>query len=104
MSFTPDGRIVALAVGWGEVALFDAITFAPLATFEAPEQNAVSGITFTPDGAQMAVSTHGQEIRVWNLAAIRRQLAELKLDYDAPPLTPSTHQWRPVKIEAAWPR
>jgi WD40 repeat protein len=101
IDFSPDGRIVALSVGRGEVALFDAVSFAPLAAFEAPEENAVSGIAFSPDGSQMAVSTQGQEIRLWNLAAIRRQLVELKLDYDAPPVIPATNAWGHIKITAA---
>jgi eukaryotic-like serine/threonine-protein kinase len=98
IDFTPDGRIVALSVGRGDVALFDAVTFAPLSTFEAPEGNAVSGIAFSPDGAQLAVSTQGQEIRLWNLAALRRQLAELKLDWNAPPLSESAIPAGPIGL------
>jgi WD40 repeat protein len=59
LDFSPDGRMVALSVGRGNVALFDASTFTPLATFEAPEEDAVSGIAFSPDGAQLAISTPG---------------------------------------------
>ena len=98
MGFTADGRIVALSVGRGQAALFDVTTFTPLATFEAPELNPVSGIAFSPDGTQMAVSTQGQEIRLWNLRPIRRTLAAMKLDYDLPPESPAIHSVRPLEI------
>jgi WD40 repeat protein len=80
------------------VALFDALTFAPLAMFEAPEERPVSGIAFSPDGTQMAVCTQGPEIRLWNLMAIRHQLAGMNLDFDLPAGSPSPRDPRPLRI------
>ena len=101
IGFSHDGKMMALSVGRCEVALFNAATLIPLATFEAPEAIPVSGIAFSPDGTQLAVSTQGQEIRLWNLPAIRRQLAAINLDYDGPQLSPSTNVNGRVKITVA---
>jgi WD40 repeat protein len=78
--------MVALAVGRGEVSLFDTTTFASLATLEGPELNPISGLAFSADGSHLAVSSTVQSIHVWDLRAVRRQLAGLKLDWGSPAL------------------
>src|SRR5437868_231969 len=100
VGFTSDGKFVAVSVGRGDVALLAVSPFAPLATFQAAEDKPVSGIAFSPDGAQLAVGSQGQEIRLWNLPLIRRQSAEMKLHYDAPPISPATKLSKPIKSSA----
>jgi WD40 repeat protein len=85
-AFTPDGSMMALSIGRGNVGLYDTETFELIATLEAPEVNAVSGLDFSRDGAQLVVSTAGQSIHRWDLRLIRGRLAELKLDFSRPPL------------------
>jgi tetratricopeptide (TPR) repeat protein len=47
-------------------------------------------VSFTPDGAKLVTMQWSPRngIRVWDLRAIRRGLAELHLDWDAPPYAP----------------
>ena len=97
-AFPADGSMVALAVGRGEVGLFDTTTFETLATLESPEINTVSGLDFSADGAQLAVSTTVQSIHVWDLRLVRKQLAELKLDYASPPLPAGATQSGPLEL------
>jgi tetratricopeptide (TPR) repeat protein len=46
----------------------------------------------------LAVREH-HRVRLWNLGAIRRQLGEMGLDWDEPPLPVPTWDNRPIKIE-----
>jgi WD40 repeat protein/tRNA A-37 threonylcarbamoyl transferase component Bud32 len=85
-AFTRNGSMVALAVGRGEVSLFDTSAFESLATLEGPENNTITGLAFSADGAHLAVSSTVQSIYVWDLRAVRRQLADLKLDWALPAL------------------
>jgi hypothetical protein len=43
-------------------------------------------LAFSPDGGRLAVA-NDTEGRVWELRRIRAQLAEMGLDWDAPPLS-----------------
>ena len=70
--------------------MVDTTTFTTLATLEAPALDPVSGLAFSPDGAQLAVSTQGQEIQLWNLPLVRQELSVMKLDWAAPSLPPAT--------------
>jgi len=97
-AFTSDGQMVALAIGRGEVALVDTTTFELLATLESPEIGIVAGLSFTGDGTHLAVTTILQSIHVWDLRLMRRQLAELGLDYNRPPLPVATSSNRPLEL------
>lgn len=44
--------------------------------------------TFTPDGARLIGVGNGKGVHVWDLRLIRRHLAEMGLDWDAPPYPP----------------
>ena len=42
--------------------------------------------TFSPDGSRLVVTTNdGPAVHVWDLRAIRKHLAGMGLDWDAPP-------------------
>jgi WD40 repeat protein len=77
-------RLVALATG------------REVATLEDPDQDRAVGMTFTPDGTQLvATSNDAHAIHVWQLRAIRAQLASHELDWDEPAFPdapPATHQ------------
>ena len=103
LDFSPDGSLIALSVGRGQVELFDAITFGSLGKFETPELSSVSGIAFRSDSTQMAVCCDGLDIQLWNLRPIRRQLAAMKLDFHLPPPSPPTREWKPTKITVIAP-
>ena len=58
-----------------------------LARLESPDLHAVGLTTFSPDGSRLVVTTNEPPCaHVWDLRAIRRRLAGMGLDWDAPPL------------------
>src|SRR5206468_246772 len=57
-----------------------------LARLDDPQRDA-GAAAFTPDGTRL-VATSRDGLRVWDLRAIRRELAVLGLDWDAPPYPP----------------
>jgi tetratricopeptide (TPR) repeat protein len=59
---------------------------AALARLEAPAQTRLLPRCFTPDGTRLiAVGVETQALHVWDLRAVRAQLAELGLEGDLPP-------------------
>lgn len=89
MAFAPNGEFVALSAGQGDVRLVELPGGRELATLSAPQASLVEYLSFTPDGKQIAVSMAGA-VQFWDLVAVRRQLAHLKLDWDAPAYSTKT--------------
>jgi serine/threonine protein kinase/WD40 repeat protein/tetratricopeptide (TPR) repeat protein len=87
-AFSPDGR--ALAAGGelqGSVLLLETATGKELARLATPDRTFLVPACFTADGGQLlAVGQDSGALYFWDLQVIRRQLAELGLDWDAPPL------------------
>ncbi len=55
------------------------------------------GAVFSPDGSQLVVTTHdGPAVHVWDLRAIRKQLARMDLDWDAPAYSDDEPASRPL--------
>jgi WD40 repeat protein len=72
-----------------------------LATLEAAHDNHVTAGRFSPDGTRLAVATGNHTVHVWDLREIRRELAEIDLDWDLPPYPPATpvRDGRPLRVE-----
>lgn len=90
-AFTQDGSIVAaaLAQGSGWIGLFNVATGREIARLEDPHGNGVAFLRFSHDGSILAaVNKRGFVVQRWDLRVIRSQLAELGLDWNAPPLPP----------------
>ncbi len=73
-----------------------------VARISSPEETRLQPLCFSPDGGLLV--TYGREtemVHIFNLRAIRRQLAELGLDWDQPPLAPASpsNDATPWKIE-----
>jgi WD40 repeat protein len=86
-AFSPDGKLLALGDAPGVVRLVVTDSGAEIARLTAPEPNRLLPFCFTADGTQLL--TFGAEtmaLYVFDLRAIRAGLAELDLDWDAPPL------------------
>jgi WD40 repeat protein len=86
-TFSGDGRLLALAGSDGAIRLVVPESGHELARLEPPEPDRVYLMAFAPDGSRLAVVYSLQRtIKVWNLGLIRPQLAEMRLDWESPPL------------------
>jgi eukaryotic-like serine/threonine-protein kinase len=104
--FAPDGRLaVAIDPTW-VIRLVEIATGRTLARLESPDLRAVGWPTFSPDGSRLVVTTNdGPAAFVWELRAIRKHLAGMGLDWDAPayseddPANPSAPPLTSVQVD-----
>jgi tetratricopeptide (TPR) repeat protein len=88
--FSPDGRLLAVEDTPGAVRLLRPQDRTELTRLEAPEQTRLKPCCFTPDGTRLITNgVDTQALHVWDLRALRAQLAELGLDWDSPPYPPA---------------
>ena len=85
MKFSPDGRILAGTHGLRTLTLYDAADGRVLGELEPPGPWTITSLSFNPDGTQLAIAEGHSALRVWDLRAIREQLALMRLDWDLPP-------------------
>jgi tetratricopeptide (TPR) repeat protein len=89
LSFSPDGRLVVVQDASKVLRLVETETGRTLAQLESPDLCAAQWATFSPDGSRLVVATNDRPapaVHVWDLQAICRRLAEMGLDWEAPPL------------------
>ena len=87
--FCPDGTLLAAGASPGVIRLLETATGREIARLADPNQDVPGSLTFTPDGGKLLDSSNfGSALHLWDLRAIRTQLAELGLDWDMPPLPP----------------
>jgi WD40 repeat protein len=102
-AFTPDGRLVVLELAPGILHLQEAAGGRVLARLEEPHRDRPAWLGFSPDGSQLVNQAHyARVLRVWDLRAIRRQLADWKLDWEQRPYPPpavSTAEPLPVRLD-----
>jgi serine/threonine protein kinase/WD40 repeat protein len=87
-AFSPDGRLLAVESGHGAVRLLAPDTGREYARLEDPNQDRASWLAFSPDSAQLVVNGEQQALHLWDLRAIRAELAARDLDWDLPPFGP----------------
>jgi WD40 repeat protein len=104
--FSPDGRLVVTRDANRVLGLVETETGRTLARLESPDLCDIWGATFNPDGSRLVVTTHdGPAVHVWDLRAIRRHLAKMGLDWDAPsyanadPADPAALPLPPVQVD-----
>ncbi len=86
-AFSCDSKLLALGDELSVVRLVVTETGAEIARLTVPEQARLLPSCFTPDGTKLvAVGAETSALYLFDLAAIRAGLAELDLDWDAPPL------------------
>jgi eukaryotic-like serine/threonine-protein kinase len=89
-AFSPDSRLLAVETGYGVVRLVDPDSGREYARLEDPNQDRASGISFIPDGTQLVTTNNdSHSVHVWDLRAIRGQLAKMGLDWDLPAYGPA---------------
>jgi len=82
-AFSPDSRLLAVAMSRARTKLLDAATGTELATLEGPDQMQIEWFAFSGDGAQLAVLS-ASAVQLWDLRVIRAQLAAMNLDWESP--------------------
>jgi eukaryotic-like serine/threonine-protein kinase len=82
--FSPDARLTVITEPSKVIRLVEFETGRTLARLESPDL-AGGSLIFSPDGSYLVMSTNdGPAVHVWNLRTIRRNLARMGLDWDAP--------------------
>jgi Tfp pilus assembly protein PilF len=85
-AFAPNSRLLVVQDPSHVIRLVETETGRTLARLESPDLCDARHPTFSPDGARLVVITsEGPAVHVWDLRAIRRHLAGMGLDWDAPP-------------------
>jgi WD40 repeat protein len=84
MAFSPDGRMMACTPEPLVVKLLDPTNGAELATLTPPTPVRAEDLCFSLDGTKLVVSTGTAVAHLWDLRLFRRQLREMKLDWDPP--------------------
>ena len=85
-TFSFDGKLLALGDAPGVVRLLVPDTGAEIAQLTAPEPTRLIPCCFTADGMQLiTLGAETMALHIFDLRAIRAGLAELDLDWDAPP-------------------
>jgi hypothetical protein len=83
--FSPDGWLLAVKDPSRILRLVEVETGRTLARLESPDLCDVYSASFSPDGSRLVVTTNdGPAVHVWDLRAIRRNLARMGLDWSAP--------------------
>jgi WD40 repeat protein len=80
-SFSASGRWFACGVGGGSVELRDGRTFALLTQLQPPLDLELTGLLWSPDETRIYLMFRGPRIFVWELPALRRELAARGLDW-----------------------
>ncbi len=88
-TFSPDGRFLAAEADEGGIRLILFPTNREIARLDNPNPGRIGDLIFAPDGSKLLHRGDDNAYHVWDLRAIRAQLAEMELDWDAPPLPPA---------------
>ena len=102
VAFSPDKRLLAIELSPAVIHLVDSATGRTVAKLEDPRSDRAQWLGFTPDGSGLvAIASFSGAIHVWDLAAIRRYLAAMHLDWDSPPDSPTldVDARRPLVVE-----
>jgi WD40 repeat protein len=101
LAFAPDSKIVAILQSPRLVQLIDVATGQDLASLVSPDPRRIGHLAFSPDGSQLTAACADGVLQVWDLRSLRRQLAELGLDWDLPPYSPveRKQQTAPLQIQ-----
>jgi serine/threonine protein kinase/WD40 repeat protein len=100
--FSPDGKLLAAAIGIGAVRLLDPQSGREYARLQDPSQDRATAFSFSPDSTKLVCATgDGYCLHVWDLRAMRQQLAEMapELDWDLPPYPPAEVRADPKPLQ-----
>jgi WD40 repeat protein/Flp pilus assembly protein TadD len=98
IAFSPDGHTIACVTPKRQIHLLDSKSLAELAILQTPSSQPFSSIAFSPDGSILAMACATRTLQLWDLRSIRRQLAEIGLDWESPAY-PTQAESQPLRIE-----
>jgi WD40 repeat protein/tRNA A-37 threonylcarbamoyl transferase component Bud32 len=84
VAITRDGKMGALKLSSETILLFEPENGREIATLESPYSETISWIAFSPDGSTLAAATQTPNVHLWNLPALRKSLAQMRLDWKIP--------------------
>jgi WD40 repeat protein len=85
VAFSADASLMALELAPAVICLKDAKSFRTIARLEDPHGDRATWMAFSPDGGQLAVAANQTSaVHLWDLRAIRLELAKMKLAWDQP--------------------
>ena len=85
-AFSPDGRLLVAETGSGVARLLDPASGKEFAQLDDPSQDRTVEFGFSPDSTKLVCATSdGHCLHIWDLRLMRRQLAQMGLDWDMPP-------------------
>ena len=79
VAFQPQGRLLAAVVSRNCVRLFDAPTGDVVANLTYEKQSDFSWLSFSPDGARLAVTRPDLDVSLWDLHSLNRELIQAGL-------------------------
>jgi tetratricopeptide (TPR) repeat protein len=91
---SPDSRLALFGMSEGYARLIEIATGREVIRIEPPD-GALGHMTFTPDGTRLLEPCKAG-LRVWDLRRIRRQLAEMGLDWEGPAYPPEPDGPSPI--------
>jgi WD40 repeat protein/tRNA A-37 threonylcarbamoyl transferase component Bud32 len=102
LSYSADGKMLAVERTMSEIVLLEAAELKELARLQSRESMILSAIQFSPDGGTLAAGTASGHVHLWDLRRIRTRLASMNLDWDHPPLgTPANETESVAPLEVA---
>jgi WD40 repeat protein len=70
LTFSPDGLLVVATIEHHTLGIWDAATGKEYPPFRAPDQKAIQGAVFSPNGRCIAIDLHGEDaLRLWEVAS-----------------------------------
>ena len=81
LTFSPDGKLLAIARTRQLVQLIDPASGRELASLTAPKPQTVSWLRFNPRGDQLAVATFDGAVQLWDLGWLSERLRKWGLDW-----------------------
>jgi WD40 repeat protein len=101
-AISPDSRYIVVAEAAGKVRLNRIDNGDVIARFDAPGDDYLADIHFSPDGRYLfGINIERTKHHVWDLWKLRRQLAKLKLDWETTPAPEAATVREPIVVEIA---
>ena len=88
--FSPEGRLLALAVSPQQIRLEEAATGRTIAHLSTLQPLQARPLAFSPDGTRLIAATNQKTALMWDLRRIRASLHTMDLDWDQPPYSPES--------------